>query len=148
VLLFLSNALSQTDIFTSFNSTLAGRNIAVTLSKKINNKYELGGGIRFNINRLALTDDQGNIYKKRLFATKPLHYFGLQGFYHRYVLNKWKHIKPFLFYDFQLTYSPTRNSTSLPFIYDVNENVLYNDFVSFGPFTWLEQTIDVGFNPT
>ena len=144
--IFLLNAVAQIDLFASFNSTYTGRNISATVSKYYNNKHELGGGIRFNINRLPHPDDQNNLFKKRLYATKPLYYFGIEGFYHRYILKNWKNIKPFLFYDLQLTYSTTRTRMLLPFTYDANGDVLYKEYIEFfGPFLWLEQNVGVGF---
>jgi hypothetical protein len=137
---------SQTYMFLGYNSTNSGRSIILNLSKTINGKNEFGGGIRFNINRFAHPDDQGNIFKKRLYATKPIHYIGINGFYQRHILNEWENISPFLFYDLQATYSTTFNRMYLPYSYDNSGDVLYKMYLeNFGPFTWVEQTLGVGF---
>jgi len=146
MLAHVASAVAQTDVFTSFNATHAGRNISVSASKLIKGKHEIGGGLRFNLNRLAHTDDQNNVYKKRLYATNFFQHLGLGFFYHRRVFRKWKKIEPLVFYDMQVTYAPTRNRMLLPFSYDVNGDVLYKEYIEFfGPFTWLEQNIGIGF---
>ncbi len=143
---FYINTIAQTQINTGFNSTMAGRNITIGLSKTINNKHEFGGGLRYNINKLAHNDDQNKVFYKRLYATKPLHYIGVVGFYHRNIFRQWEHIKPFVFYDLQATYSTTRNSMFLPYSYDTNGDVLYKNCIeNFGPFTWVEQNVGIGF---
>ena len=140
------NLQAQTNIFTGFNSTMAGRSVTLAMSKTINDKHEFGGGLRFNINKLAHVDDQSKTFYKRLYATEPIHYLGVEGFYHRKILRNWEHIKPFIFYDLQSTYSTTRNRMFLPYTYDTNGDVLYKEYIEiFGPFTWVEQNIGVGF---
>ena len=137
---------AQTDIFAGYNSTHSGRSVTLVVSKTIKNRHEFGGGLRFNINRLQLPDDQMNIYLKRLYATKPIHYFGLQAFYHVYFLNKLKYIKPFVFYDLQATYSTTRLKYLMSVGYDTNGHEIIKEFVDYnGPFTWVEQNVGVGF---
>lgn len=123
---------SQNEISASFNSTHSGKNIVASYSKYLNSKNEIGGGVRFNINSYILPDDQNNIYYKRLFATEPLHYFGIQGFYHRHVFQNLQHIKPFVFYDAQATYSTTINKFT-------------GEIQHFGPYWWIEQCIGLGF---
>jgi len=142
----VSCAFAQTDIVSAYNSTHSGRNVSLTISKILAGKHEIGGGLRFNFNKIAHPDDQNNAYKKRLYATKPMHHLGLHGFYHRHLFPKSKNLKPFLFYDVQFTVSPTRNRTFLPFDYDENGEALYVERINFfGPFKWLEQNIGVGF---
>ena len=132
-LLIASSLSAQIELITAFNSTFSGRNVALTISKT-NNKHEFGGGIRYNIGMLAMPDDQGNLYYKRLYPSTFGQHFGVQGFYHHHILNHWEHIKPFVFYDVQAAYSTTRNNDCY------RENT-----VRFGPFTWIEQTVGVGF---
>ncbi|HNW68897.1 MAG TPA: hypothetical protein PKI01_00730 [Bacteroidales bacterium] len=142
----LLNLQAQTQIFSGFNSTHSGRSITLVVSKTFANRHEFGGGLRFNINKLAHPDDQNNVYLKRLYATKPLHYFGIETFYHFYFFKKWAHVKPFVFYDLQATYSTTRNRMFLPYTYTTNGIVLYKEYIElFGPFTWVEQNIGLGF---
>jgi hypothetical protein len=137
---------AQLSLSLSFNSTSSGRNLTLAVSKTFKTKNELGGGIRININQVVHPDDQNKSYMKRLYATEPIHYFGIDGFYHRYILNKWKNVKPYLFYDLQMTYSTNRNRMLLPYTYDNNGDVLYKEhIVLFGPFTWVEQNIGIGF---
>lgn len=140
----ITNGQNQLSI--GFNSTMAGRSATLTFSRTINNKNEFGGGLRYNINKLAHVDDQNKSYYKRLYATKPLHYIGIVGYYHYQVFQKLKYIKPFLFYDLQATYSTTRNRMLLPYSYDINGDVLYKEYIEyFGPFTWVEQNLGIGF---
>lgn len=137
---------AQTELYKGFNSTMAGRSITIGLSKSKNTKHELGAALRININKLAHNDDQNKVFYKRLYATKPIHYIGLQAFYHRNIFQKLEHIKPFLFYDLQATYSTTRNRMLLPYTYDSNGDVLYKEYIEiFGPYTWAEQNIGIGF---
>jgi len=148
---FIINHLqAQTSLQASFNSTFSGRNISLLLTKSIKEKHEIGAGLRVNLynlnGNLAHTDDQNNTFKKRLYMTEPLHYFGLTGFYHRNIFRKWNSVKPFVFYDLQVTYSTTRNRMLLPYTYDTNGDVLYKEYIEFfGPFTWVEQHIGIGF---
>ena len=148
LLVFLTDTVSQTEVFTSFNSTHAGRNISVTASGTIKKTHEIGGGVRFNINQLSHPDDQNKVFFKRLYATEPIHFFGLEAFYHRFIFKKWKTIHPFLFYDVQVTYSTTRNRSLLPHPHSryLDGTILYKEHLNnFGPFTWLEQNIGFGF---
>jgi len=140
------NLNAQTQIFSAYNLTHSGKSITLVISKTINNKHEFGGGIRFNINSLKHPDDQMNVYLKRLFATKPIHYFGIEGFYHISFFRKWKHVKPFAFYDLQATYSTTRSRVFLPVGYDSNGDELFKQYIIYrGPFVWIEQNIGLGF---
>jgi hypothetical protein len=142
-----SNA--QVDLSVNFNDTHSGRSVTLHLSKNLNANYEIGGGIRYNINRIRQSDDQRNIFMNRLYATKPIHYWGVDGFVHRDIFNKWEHVKPFLFYDVQLSYSTTRNSffISAAKIKDesIPEQINLSDFTNFGPFLWVEQNVGIGF---
>ena len=133
-LLIAASLSAQVELTAAFNSTCSGRNVALTISKTNNNKHEFGAGLRYNIGMLAMPDDQGNLYYKRLYPSTFGQHIGVQGFYHNHILNQWEHIKPFLFYDVQAAYSTTRNN------YYYLENA-----VRFGPFTWVEQTIGFGF---
>lgn len=147
-ILFLTaiNINAQTQLFSGYNSTHSGRSITLVASKTINNKHEFGGGVHLNINRLKHPDDQNNLYLKRLFATKPIHYFGIEGFYHLYFFKKWQHVKPFAFYDLQASYSTTRSRMFLPYTYDINGDIVYKEYIDYaGPFTWVEQNIGIGF---
>lgn len=137
---------AQNEIWTGFNSTMAGRSLILNYTYQLNDKNSWGVGLRFNINKLAHNDDQNKSYYKRLYATEPIHYLGLCTYYHRAFLNTLEHIKPFLFYDFQATYSTTRNRMLLPYTYDLNGDVLYKEYIEiFGPYTWIEQNIGIGF---
>jgi hypothetical protein len=143
---FVNQLLAQRSLQASFNSTMAGRSITIGLSKTKNTKHEFGGALRINLNKIAHNDDQNKSYYKRLYATKAIHFFGIQGFYHRYLFPNWHHVKPFLFYDLQATYSTARNRMLLPHTYDTNGDLLYKEYIKFfGPYTWIEQNIGFGF---
>lgn len=126
------SSLAQTELVSAFNSTTSGRNASLTISKT-KNKHELGAGLRYNIGMLAMPDDQGNLYYKRLYPSTFGQHFGVQTFYNYHILENWEHLKPFLFFDLQGTYSTTRNTDFSPAITR-----------RFGPFIWLEQYIGVG----
>ena len=128
---------AQTEITSTFNSTHSGRNVTFALSKTFNNMHEFGGGLRININSLAMSDDQNHVYYKRLYASNFMQHLGIAGFYHYHIFRNWEHVKPFLFYDFQATYSTTRNHITIASTTD--------EYVNHGPFTWLEQTVGIGF---
>lgn len=137
---------SQNDLIFTFNSTTSGRNITFGYSKTLNKGNEFGILLRFNINKLAHPDDQNNVFFKRLYATEFIHFFGIEAFYHKRFLNNWECIKPFAFYDVQLTYSTTRSRALLPYSYDTNGDVLYKEYIDIaGPFFWLENSIGIGF---
>lgn len=139
-------AMPQDFITASYNSTASGRNISIGYAKYLASGNEFGGALRINISKITQADDQSTIYYKRLFATDWIHYFGLQLYYHRYFFERWNCIKPYLLYDFQMSYSTTRSSMFSPYAYDVNGDVLYKNFIEyFGPFLWLEQSIGIGF---
>jgi hypothetical protein len=143
---FLQNSIGQTRLYPTFNSVISGRSINILASGQFS-RHEFGGGLRININKNTHNDDQNNIFKKRMYATKPLHYFGIEGFYHIHFLQKLQHIDLFAFYNIQLCYSTTGNRM---FQYEVDPitNVCKHDtfFRHFGPFTWIEQNIGIGFS--
>ena len=144
--LFLGSSLvAQTKISTNFNSTASGRNVSLLISKTKNN-HEFGGGIRYNIGKLAMPDDQGNVFLKRLYPSTFAQHWGAEAFYHYRFFNSWKHLKPFVFYDVQASYSTSRNSFYTPHSRDEIGRILYLYHVKrFGPYTWLEQYIGFGF---
>jgi hypothetical protein len=148
----LKNLHSQS-VNLAFNSTRAGRNVTVQY-ELVKENHEWSFGLGVNINKMAHNDDQGNVYKKRMFATEPLHYLNLNATYQRYIFTGLKGcIKPFVFYDVQAKYSPTRNRFFLPvgidstnFQNDPEGSILYKEFIrSYGPFFWLENNIGIGF---
>lgn len=147
LLLFIAMTINaQTELSSAFNSTHSGRNVTFVISKTYNARHELGGGIRFNINKLEMSDDQNKVYMKRLYATRFYHHLGIEGFYHYHIFRNWEHVKPFLFYDVQATYSTSRKRDFLPHSYDYNGDILYKEHVNrFGPFTWIEQNVGFGF---
>ena len=144
--LSLQNAMTQIRVYPVFTSTHSGRSINILASGQLKNRHELGGGLRFNINKYAHNDDQNNIFKKRMWATQPIHYFGLEGFYHVHLFQKLPHIDIFAFYDIQLAYSTVRNrSDDLVRNPVTGEKELVEMTAIFGPFTWIEQNIGIGF---
>ena len=144
--LLVTGSYAQSDLFLNFNSTHSGRNLSFSYSKYFFEKNEFGFGLRYNINRIAHPDDQNNTYKKRLYATKPYHFLGAEVLYNRYILKSFSFIDPFVFYNLQLSYSTTRNRMFIPYTYDGNGDVLYKEYIEiFGPFTWVEQNIGLGY---
>jgi hypothetical protein len=137
--LFLQNAMTQVRVNPVFNSVHSGRSINLLASGQIKNRHEFGGGVRINIYKYAHNDDQNNLFKKRLYPSKSLHYFGLEGFYQVHILKNLKHIDLFAFYDIQVSYSSSGNR-DLEYD-DAGERPLRY----YGPFTWLEQNIGIGF---
>lgn len=154
LIIFNFNLLqAQSKFGLQYYSTGAGENITLTFSEKTN-KTTIGGGVGFNINQIKQPDDQNNIYYKRLYAKKPIHYLNGNFFIQRDLFPKLEKLNTFAFYDLQLKYSTTRSSMFLPFEYDstsvINEpeeGILYKQYIEyFGPFTWVENGIGIGFN--
>jgi hypothetical protein len=138
--------LGQNDLQFGFNSTTAGRNLVLGYSKTVNSKNTFGIGLRININKVKHPDDQMNVFYKRLFATELYQYFGIQANYHRAFLPNLQCLKPYLFYDLQLTKASTWNRMFLPYSYDTNGDVLYKEYREyFGPFWWIEQSVGIGY---
>lgn len=146
VFLWCQKIWAQSDLFLNFNSTHSGRNLSLAWSKQVREKNEFGVGLRFNINKLAHPDDQNNVFKKRLYATKPYHYIGAEMFYSRKIFKIFSNIETFAFYNAQLSYSTTRNRDFLPVGYSIGGDALYIEYINiFGPFTWFEQNIGFGY---
>jgi hypothetical protein len=134
-----------------YYSTGAGKNVTLAYSKEWKTA-EFGIGLGCNINSIKQPDDQSNIYYKRLFATKPIHYLNFNMFFNKYFFKNLGQFKPFLFYDFQLKYSTTRSSMFSPYIIDTTDNFsdivdpyLYRRYIEyFGPFLWIENSVGIG----
>ncbi|WP_457611179.1 hypothetical protein [Lutibacter sp.] len=146
-------AYSQ-DLGVNYNSTGAGRNITVNYVKYISH-YALSIGIGYNINSIKQPDDQPNIYYKRLYATTSLQHLNLNLSYQHDIFYNLKNIRPFIFYDLQIKYSTTRTSMYLGYSYDSTylntsrpeDGILYKNYIAyFGPFTWIENSVGIGFN--
>ncbi|HBG71651.1 MAG: hypothetical protein A2W93_06930 [Bacteroidetes bacterium GWF2_43_63] len=153
LLVFFSFAtLSAQNLSLNYYSTGTGTNLTLAYAKDWE-KNELGFGLGYNINRIAHPDDKGHIFYKRLYATKPIHHVNLNLFWHHRIFSEMQHIKPFLFYDLQMTYSTTRNRFFVPYGFDstiVSDTpegkILYREMIDFfGPFIWIENNIGVGF---
>ena len=143
---FMQSSIAQIRVYPVFNSVHSGRSINLLASGQVKNRHELGGGLRVNINKFAHNDDQYNILKKRMYATKPLHYFGIEGFYHVHLLQKLQHIHFFAFYDIQVCYSTTGNRMPEYRVNPITGECEHSEpFKHFGPFTWIEQNIGIGF---
>ena len=140
---FVQSSFAQIRVCPVFNSIGSGRSINLLASGQIKNRHELGGGLRININKYTHNDDQDNMLKKRMYATKPLHFFGIEGFYQIHLLQKLQYIDFFTFYDIQVCYSTTGNRWT----FTTEKDPISGKYVMahFGPFTWIEQNIGVGF---
>ncbi len=144
--LFVISLKAQADLSVNYNNIHSGNSISILISKKINQDIELGGGVRFNINSLKHSDDQQNIFYNRLFATKPYHFIGIDGFINRYIFQEWNKVKTFIFYDLQMCYSTTRNRLFFPIGQLTNGNYIYEEVITgFGPFLWVENYLGLGF---
>lgn len=151
LLLLLSNEIYAQNINLIFYSTGAGRNLTIAYSKEYKS-MEFGIGLGCNINSVKQPDDQNNIFYKRLFATKPLHFLNFNLYFNQYFFNRFGQFKPFLFYDFQLKYSTTRSSMYIPYSMDStivsnnpDDKILYRNYIEyFGPFLWIENNLGLG----
>lgn len=146
IIFSVAECYSQHDVFFSFLNSHTGKNLSLSAAIIKNNKHEFSLGIRYHLNELKHPDDQFNVFYKRLYATKPLHYLGLEGSYHFLVFRKWKHIQPFVFYDLSMAYSTTRTRAFFPYTTTSDGIVLWRENISFfGPFFWLEQYVGMGY---
>lgn len=144
------------EISFAFNSTFSGRNCALTYIKSFE-KSEIGLGLRYNINQWANPDDQSNIYYKRQYAYEPMQHVGVQVYYHHFI---WSMI--YGFYDVQFSHSETLTKIMSAHSFDpdienptrpdpenevpTHDDLLYKRYIErFGPFTWVEQNIGIGF---
>lgn len=143
----------------NYNSVASGKNFSLIYSKMNEKENEYGIGVRYHLNSLKHPDDQFNVYYRRLYATKPLQHFGVEAFYHKRILKEWKTVKPFMFFNFQFSYSTTRNRSFLPYAQEFNGEIVHGDVIYnnsttlykeyidfFGPYSWLEPTIGFGYN--
>lgn len=135
---------AQYDITASYNSVHIGRNVNIGIKKCIKN-HEIGVGIKFLINS-KVSDDQNEVFKKRFYAKSFKESLGLNIDYHYKFLNHWL-IKPFFFYNLQLTNSHTRNHGFYPYAYDMDGSVLYKEYLDYlGPTIALENYFGFGYN--
>lgn len=143
-LLLASTAFSQS-ISIGFNVTQSGRNVTAVYAKQVK-LHEFSFGIGYNINRYAHPDNQFNLYKKRLYATNVLEHINLNFGYQHSIFNALKCVKPFLFFDFQAKYAPTRNKFPDRVTVNSEGELIYTKAVAtFGPYTWLENNVGIGF---
>lgn len=147
-----SISLISQNIDINYYSTGAGRNVTVSSAKNIGNS-EFGLGLGYNIGSIKQPDDQNNVFYKRLYPTKPIHYLNFNVYYDYYFYNKWNCLKPFFFYDIQVKYSTTRTSSFIPYAFDStivsdvpDDKILYRKYINyFGPYLWIENSIGIGF---
>src|SRR5690554_1149745 len=136
----------------AFNSTASGRNLTGQYeTTKGKNEFSFGVGV--NLNNLRQIEIHDDIYRKKLFATKPHHHINLNFTYQRYVfVDKVKCLEPFLFYDLQAKHAVAAHLTNYV-DYDstlvagrLEEGIVYMEFMEyFGPFFWIENNIGIGF---
>lgn len=139
-------ANAQIELATLFNDSHTGINQSLIISKRLGDNYEIGGGLKYNINRYAHPDDQRKVFYKRLYASSPLHFWGGELFINRYLFEKKDNLHPFVFYNVRLSYSATHNIGFVPYTYSENGDVLYLRYdTNYGPFTWLEQYVGFGY---
>jgi hypothetical protein len=148
---FFFLSVNAQNVSLNYYSTGAGKNITLAYSKEIKT-MEFGIGLGCNINSIKQPDDQPNIYYKRLFATKPLHFLNFNLYYNQYIFNRFDQFKPYIFYDFQMKYSTTRSNMyiidridSTIISSDPADQYLYRNYTEyFGPFLWIENNLGLG----
>lgn len=151
LIILLSIQVNSQNLNLSLYSTGTGKNLTINYSIQ-KKSMEFGIGLGCNINSIKQPDDQSNVYYKRLYATKPLHFLNFNLFYNQYIFNNFNQFKPFIFYDFQLKYSTTRSSMYFPYAIDSTiistkpeDQFLYRNYIEyFGPFLWVENTVGIG----
>ena len=146
----MQNSIAQVRVYPTFNSITSGRSINLLASTQVKNRHELGGGLRVNINindvnKYVHSEWFDYSFKKQMFATKPLHYFGIEGFYQIHLFPKLQCIDFFAFYDIQLVYSTAGNTIDKVELNPKTGSMDYKYFLHLGPFTWIEQNIGIGF---
>lgn len=143
LILAIHTANAQIDLIGSFNAVDVGRNVAV-LGKKDFNDHSVLFGVKYHINSIV-HDNINNVFRRRFYATNFWEHFGLElGYQYNFTLKE-PNIRPFVFYDLQVTRSPTRNNMFLPEIVYDKDNILYKrHLVFFGPYTALENNIGIG----
>lgn len=146
-ILISHSGFSQRDITLSHNNTASGRGLSFTYSQKLDKKNEWGIGITYHFNKLKMVDDQNNVFYKRFYATKTMEHFGIETFYHRYIKNANPNFEPFMFYDLQYKYGPTRGRDLTPYTYEEETgDILYKEYIHYwGRFHWVEQNVGLGF---
>lgn len=136
----------QNAMILEFNSTHTGRNIQLSGSRRLNEKNEIGIGILYNINRIAMPDDQNNVFLKRLYADSFLQHVGADFFYHRYLLGISKVIEPYLLLNLSMSHAKNRLRSIDTCGYDPHGNTLFTEsIINCGPFTWIDQYIGFGY---
>jgi len=139
-----SASFSQTDLSFSYNSVHVGRNVEINIKQNFKKKHSLIIGAKYHINSI-IYDNQGNVFKKRFYATSFKEHWGFTLGYQRNFFFKKTDFTPFIFYDFQFTNSHTHNKMYIPYTYAEDGRVLYDrEIVIFGPTIALENNIGIG----
>lgn len=134
-------------VFFGFNNTDSGRSISASYMKE-KEKFDWGIGLGMNIRRIAQPDNFNHTYRKRLYPYEPIHFIAYNAFYHKKIFRHLQSIQPFLFYDLQVRYSPTRTETisEAGILDSVEQTYFYvKDVYKFGPYYWAENTFGIGF---
>lgn len=141
-LFLLANSAFAQSVNLGFNSTQSGRNVTLVYEKQVK-QHEFSFGIGYNFNK---GDYQNYGYKKSLYATTAAQRINLNFTYQRYIFDNLGCIKPFVFYDFQAKYAPSKTDFPDIFYIDSSGDRIYSENIkSFGPFAWLENNIGIGF---
>ncbi len=96
LIVLCSNAILAQNLNLTLYSTGTGKNITLAYSKEYKS-MEFGVGLGCNINSIKQPDDQNNIFYKRLFATKPLHFLNFNLYFNQYIFNRFDQFKPYIF---------------------------------------------------
>ena len=133
-------SFAQPDIILNYNDVHIGRN--VMLGSKFNvERSAFLVGIKYHFADL-IHDNQNNIYKDRFYPANFKQHMGFELGYEYHFKTK-APSTPFVFYDFQYTYSMTRNDM---YTYAVDGSYEGYRYVveHFGPFSAYEQNIGIG----
>ena len=140
----ITKLFAQDEITLAYNSVHIGRNVSLAYYRNIK-QHAIIAGIKYQINSL-IQDNQNEIFKKRFYATDFYEHWGFVVGY-RYTLKRINFVKPFIFYEMQLTNSHTRNEFVFPVGVDQNGIVYYTkDIVYQGPTFALDNYVGFGLN--
>ena len=143
LLVFLSYIVHcQTSVLLSYNAMHIGRNYNFNMMHKWGN-HSILYGVKYLKNNIV-ADDQFSIFKGHFFATNSKQHWGLSAGYRFDLPLKFLKIQSFLFYDFQYTYSHTRNLMFNLSLNHPGEELYIRSIVFFGPTYALEHNIGIG----
>jgi len=143
LLLFSGASLAQDRLSLTFNSVQVGRNLAAEYAKSLK-RHTISGGIKWHINN-TVQNNQQEAFRKRFYATEFWQHLGFVLGYDYALTKKSGKLIPSIFYEFQYTYSTTRNEFYSQRFVDNNGIVYYErEVFTLGPTIALENYIGLG----